>query len=82
MAPRVITDEHQARELGILLRALRSQARMTQEELADRSGLSIRTISDLERGRTTMPRRRSLAMLAEALQVRDGSLERFHETRQ
>ncbi|NUP17255.1 MAG: helix-turn-helix transcriptional regulator, partial [Streptomyces sp.] len=58
------------------------QASMTQEELADRSGLSIRTISDLERGRTTMPRRRSLAMLAEALQIRDGSLERFHKSRQ
>jgi transcriptional regulator with XRE-family HTH domain len=33
-----------------LLRRHREQARLTQEELADRAGVSTRTISDIERG--------------------------------
>jgi predicted ATPase/DNA-binding XRE family transcriptional regulator len=36
--------------LGMLLRRHREQARLTQEELADRAGVSARTISDIERG--------------------------------
>src|SRR5215211_2299591 len=36
--------------LGRLLRRHREQARLTQEELADRAGMSARTISDIERG--------------------------------
>src|SRR4029453_1456535 len=36
--------------LGRLLRRHREQARLTQEELADRAGVSARTISDNERG--------------------------------
>lgn len=35
---------------GLWLRQQRLAARLTQEELADRSGLSVRTIGDLERG--------------------------------
>jgi predicted ATPase/DNA-binding XRE family transcriptional regulator len=35
---------------GRLLRRHREQARLTQEELADRAGVSARTISDIERG--------------------------------
>ena len=33
-----------------LLRRLRSEARLTQEELAEAAGLSPRSVSDLERG--------------------------------
>ena len=33
-----------------LLRQLRAEARLTQEELADAAGLSPRSVSDLERG--------------------------------
>ena len=33
-----------------LLRQLRVEARLTQEELADAAGLSPRSVSDLERG--------------------------------
>jgi tetratricopeptide (TPR) repeat protein len=65
------TDEGAAggqdRDLGALLRDWRRAAGLTQEELADRSGLSIRAISDLERGRSTRPYRRSLALIADAL---------------
>jgi transcriptional regulator with XRE-family HTH domain len=40
---------------------------MTQEELAGKSGLSVRAISNLERGRTARPHPRSLEALAIAL---------------
>jgi tetratricopeptide (TPR) repeat protein/transcriptional regulator with XRE-family HTH domain len=53
--------------LGALLRDWRRASGLTQEELADRSGLSVRAISDLERGRSTRPYRRSLALIADAL---------------
>ena len=33
-----------------LLRQLRAEARLTQEELAMAAGLSLRSVSDLERG--------------------------------
>jgi len=39
-----------AERLGATLKHLRSTAGLTQEELAERSGLSARTISDVERG--------------------------------
>src|SRR5579875_2566434 len=48
---------------------LRIQAGLTQEELAEHSGLSVRSISDIERGRTTRPHRDSLVRLAAALDV-------------
>ena len=40
-----------------LLRRLRSEAKLTQEELAEKAGLSLRAVSDLERGihRTAPP---------------------------
>jgi transcriptional regulator with XRE-family HTH domain len=40
---------------------------LSQQELAERSGLSVRAISDLERGRTRFPYQDSLARLADAL---------------
>src|SRR4051812_17686842 len=36
--------------LGALLRQLREDSGLTQEELAERSGVSARTVSDIERG--------------------------------
>ena len=50
-----------------LLRRLRLRARLTQEELAGRSGLSVEAISALERGFRRHPRRATLALLADAL---------------
>ena len=52
---------------GELLRYYRLMSGLTQEELADRSGLSVRTIANMERGRTTRPYRRSVRSLADAL---------------
>ena len=52
---------------GVLLRRLRLDAGLTQEELAERARLSWRAISDLERGIKLVPRRETVALLVEAL---------------
>lgn len=61
-------------ELGKLVRGHRLAAGLTQEELAERSGLSVRAISNIERGRTAGPHSRSVRMLAEALGLPDHEL--------
>jgi tetratricopeptide (TPR) repeat protein/transcriptional regulator with XRE-family HTH domain len=50
-----------------LLRQLRGEARLTQEELADASGLSPRSVSDLERGVNRTARKDTAGLLAGAL---------------
>ena len=55
--------------LGDHLRLLRESAGLTQDELADRSGLSRDAISALERGRRKYPHPATLKMLAEALDL-------------
>jgi transcriptional regulator with XRE-family HTH domain len=52
---------------GLVLRRHRMAVRMTQEELADRSGLSVRAIRNLEIGRTGRPQQQSVDLLATAL---------------
>ena len=52
-----------------LLRKLRADARLTQEELAEAAGLSPRSVSDLERGIATTPRRETVRLLADALRL-------------
>lgn len=51
-----------------LLRALRAAANLTQEELAERAGLSAQAIGALERGRRK-PRASTLGYLVEALRL-------------
>ena len=53
--------------LGERLRGLRLAANVTIEALADRSGLSDRAISDIERGVSEAPQHRTIAAIAEAL---------------
>ena len=55
--------------LAGLLRVLRVRALLSQEELAFRSGVSVRTIRDLETGRIRLPRRGTLRLLADALDL-------------
>jgi predicted ATPase/transcriptional regulator with XRE-family HTH domain len=55
--------------LGQLLRNLRMQAGLSQEELAERAGISARTISDLERGQRSSARFETVRMLADALEL-------------
>ncbi|MFJ4185030.1 helix-turn-helix domain-containing protein [Kitasatospora sp. NPDC089509] len=54
-------------DVGPLLRRWRLRAGLTQEELAERSGLSSRAIRDLERGRVRRPRLSTVRLLAEAM---------------
>jgi tetratricopeptide (TPR) repeat protein/transcriptional regulator with XRE-family HTH domain len=56
---------------GELLRHHRRAAGLTQEDLAGRSGLSVRAISAMERGRTAVPYPRSVRLLANALALSD-----------
>ena len=56
---------------GRHLRASRRAAGLSQQELAERSGLSVRTIGNLERGASKWPYRDSLHRLADALELRD-----------
>jgi transcriptional regulator with XRE-family HTH domain len=52
-----------------LVRRSRQAAWMTQEELAERSGLSPRTIQAIERGQVRRPHRESVRLLATALNL-------------
>jgi transcriptional regulator with XRE-family HTH domain len=54
---------------GTVLRTYRAASGLTQEQLADRSGLSVRAIRNLEIGRTERPQRQSAALLATALRL-------------
>ncbi len=56
-----------AASLGALVRRYRQNAAISQEELADRSGISVRTISDLERGIRETARLDTIRLLAEGL---------------
>jgi tetratricopeptide (TPR) repeat protein/transcriptional regulator with XRE-family HTH domain len=52
-----------------LLRQLRTEARLTQEELAEAAGLSPRSVSDLERGINRTARKDTAVLLAHALSL-------------
>ncbi len=62
-------SEDEARSFGALLRRLRLNAGLTQEALAERTGLSAKAISDLERDPARQPRLTTVSLLADALQV-------------
>ena len=50
-----------------LLRQLRTAARFTQQELAEAADVSLRTVSDLERGVATSPQKDTVRLLGDAL---------------
>jgi predicted ATPase/DNA-binding CsgD family transcriptional regulator/DNA-binding XRE family transcriptional regulator len=54
---------------GGLLRQLRTEARLTQEELAEAAQVSQRAVSDLERGVNHTARKDTAVLLAEALNL-------------
>ena len=56
-----------AASLAELLRSLRVRAGLTQEELAERAGLTPHAISALERGARTRPYPHTVRALGEAL---------------
>lgn len=55
--------------IGASLRAWRERALLTQEQLAERSGMSVRSIRRLESGEAARPRSSSLDLLATALDL-------------
>ncbi|MFB9717250.1 helix-turn-helix domain-containing protein [Planobispora longispora] len=55
------------RSLGALMRAWRDRALLTQEQLADRAGVNVRTIRRLEGNAVGRPRSASIRSLIEAL---------------
>ena len=60
-----------------LLRQLRAEARLTQEELAEVAGLSARAVSDLERGINRTAHKDTALLLAGALNLAGPVRERF-----
>jgi tetratricopeptide (TPR) repeat protein/DNA-binding XRE family transcriptional regulator len=63
--------------LGPWLRSCREAAGLSQEELAARAGLSIRALSNVERGRTAYPHLGSLLRLADALALQGQARAEF-----
>jgi predicted ATPase/transcriptional regulator with XRE-family HTH domain len=63
--------------LAALIQRRRVSARLTQEELAERAGISVRTISDIERGLRRSVYRDTAERLAEALEVPGAEREDF-----
>jgi predicted ATPase/DNA-binding XRE family transcriptional regulator len=57
----------ESRSFGSLLRQARTAAALSQEELAERAGVSARGVSDLERGLRRAPRLETVRLLADAL---------------
>jgi len=60
-------DGDPAPPFDVLLRRQRAVAGLTQEELAERAGVSVRSIGELERGAGHRPRKDTVRLLAEAL---------------
>jgi predicted ATPase/DNA-binding XRE family transcriptional regulator len=65
---------------GDQLRRHRQAAGMTQEALAERSGLSVRGISDLERGVKQRPHPETVRLLAAALDLSPEALAPFRDS--
>ena len=62
---------------GARLRACRVAARLSQEDLARLSGLDVRTIRNLERGRARWPYPDTVRRLADALDLRGTGRDAF-----
>ena len=69
MQPSDTPAQLDALTLGEYLRRHRLRAGMTQQELAEHAGLSVRAVSDLERGVRRLPYRDTLQRLADALDL-------------
>jgi len=63
--------------LGATLKSLRTASGMTQEELAERAGISARTVSDLERGLRATVHHDTARRLASALELGEEQRRKF-----
>jgi transcriptional regulator with XRE-family HTH domain len=64
--------------IGRLIVEHRRRLALTQEELARKTGLSVRGLRDLESGRVHEPRKGSIRLLADALELTGPERERFY----
>lgn len=64
-------NQRQSPQFGAILKQLRETVGLSQEALAERSGLSARGISDLERGVRSTPRLETVRMIADGLGLDD-----------
>jgi tetratricopeptide (TPR) repeat protein/transcriptional regulator with XRE-family HTH domain len=62
---------------GQVLRRYRHGCGLSQEELGERACVAVRTICDIERGRTVRPYRRTVVSLARALDLGDPQRDEF-----
>ena len=67
----------ESQHFGDQLRRHRTRVRMTQQQLADFSTLSVRAIRDLERGHAQRPRQDTVRLLAEVLRLDGAQREAF-----
>ena len=65
--------------LDVTVRRYRRRLGLTQEELADRAGVGLRTVRDIELGRTCRPRPSTVRRLAAAFGLTEAEQLRFHE---
>ncbi len=71
------TEDPAGTSFAGMLRRCRHSAGLSQEELAERSRVATRTISDLERGRATRPYRQTVSSLAAALGLEGAQRDQF-----
>ena len=72
-----MAEQQPGLSFAALLRQLRDQAQLTQEELAEAASLSPRSVSDLERGINRTARKDTALLLAGALGLAGLARERF-----
>lgn len=65
------------RLVAAALRAARRAAGLTQEQLAQRCGLAVRTIRNLEQGQVARPQQRTVLVLADGLGLQGPDRKRF-----
>ena len=70
-------DEARAQAVAALLKRHRQTAELSQEELAARAGVSVRSISNIERAVPHRPRKDTLRLLADALSLSGADRDAF-----
>lgn len=74
-------DVEERADFGELLRRYRLATGLTQEALAERTGLSVRGLSDLERGARRAPQPGTIRRLVQALDLSDAERATLHAVR-